>query len=224
MNFLERPFANRRAAGEDLAEAVSARKYTDPVVLALPRGGVPVAFEVAKALHAPLDLVMVRKLGAPGHEEYAIGAVVDGEQPQTILDRTAMHLTGASEDYVEGEKVKAHAEIERRRSKYGADTPVRLTGKTAIIVDDGIATGSTAKAAILAIRRANPAWIVLAVPVAPQDSLEQISPLCDEIICLSMPRPFYAVGAHYEDFGQTSDVEVMACLSKARELLAETGR
>lgn len=215
-------FANRTAAGRDLAAEIVKRKYPDPVVLALPRGGVPVAYEVAKALGAPLDLVMVRKLGAPGHEEYAIGAVVDGDQPEVVLDKDAVELVGASDAYIENTKAAALAEIERRRSVYGVEKPAKLAGKTAIVVDDGIATGSTVRAALKGVRGCKPARIVLAVPLAPADSLAQIAPLCDDVICLLKPRPFYAVGAHFDEFGQTSDAEVVDLLEKARTFVAET--
>lgn len=213
-------FADRPAAGQALAHELTKRRYADPVVLALPRGGVPVAFEVAKVLQAPLDLVMVRKLGAPGHAEYAIGAVVDGTQPHVVLDKRIVDLVGASETYIDNAKASALAEIERRRALYGVREALSLSGKTAIVVDDGIATGSTVRAALNAIRNARPARIVLAVPVAPQDSLAEISQLCDEVVCLMQPRPFYAVGAHYADFGQTSDADVITLLAKAREAFA----
>ncbi len=212
-------FKDRKDAGAALARELAKREWSDPVILALPRGGVPVAFEVARALRAPLDLVMVRKLGAPGQAEYAIGALVDGKSPEVVLDERAVSLTGASESFIERSKQAALAEIERRRTAYGIKQQVALAGRTAILVDDGIATGSTAKAALMALRKAHPARIVLAVPVAPADALESLSPLCDDIVCLTTPRQFYAVGAHYDDFGQTSDADVMHYLDLAREQL-----
>ena len=215
-------FANRASAGRALAKELAKREWEAPVVLALPRGGVPVAYEIAKRMRAPLDLVMVRKLGAPGHRELAIGAVVDGDNPQTVLDNDTIAMVRPSEDYIERAIEDALAEIRRRRSVYGIGGATPLEARTAIVVDDGIATGSTVKAALKAIRAMQPAKIVLAVPVAAADSLAAIAPSCDEVICLSQPRPFTAVGTHYADFGQTSDEEVIALLAKARAIAAES--
>lgn len=167
-------------------------------------------------LGAPLDLVMVRKIGAPGHDEYAIGAVVDGAEPTVVLDRKIAAMTGAREDYIERCVEAALEQIERRRRRYGVDQAPNLRDRTAIIVDDGIATGSTAKAATQGIRKLQPEKIVLAVPVAAPDSLAALASLCDEAISLIEPRNFAAVGAHYVDFSQTSDEEVIALLDKAR--------
>lgn len=217
-------FADRKAAGRALARELASREFRDPMVLALPRGGVPVAAEVARTLHAPLDLVMVRKIGAPGQPEFAIGAVVDGEDPQVVIDEQAAGLAGANEAYIVQRVDEALGEIARRRAVYGAHRPIPLEGHTAIIVDDGIATGSTVKAALKAIRAAHPSCIVLAVPVAPMSALARLAPLCDEIVCLLQPRQFYAVGAHYEDFGQTSDEEVVRHLEAARKLNSQSGR
>lgn len=216
-------FANRQAAGRALAQAVASQEPDNPTVLALPRGGVPVAFEVAKVLTAPLDLVMVQKLGAPGHPEYAIGAIVDGENPEVVIDQQAAAVSGASERYLEREMAAALSEIRRRRSAYGVDQPLELAGRTAILVDDGIATGSTVKVALKAIRKANPRRIVLAVPVAPPEALSDLAPLCDDVICLKQPRPFHAVGAHYDDFEQTSDSDVVSQLEQARSFCDEAG-
>lgn len=215
-------FADRKAAGRALAREFANRTLTSPVVLALPRGGVPVAFEVARELNAPLDLVMVRKLGAPGHAEYAIGAIVDGEQPDVFIDHDAAAMVGADETYITRAIDHARKEIERRRELYGLDQPLALHGGTVILVDDGIATGSSVKAALKAVRKAQPARIILAVPVAPPDTVSQLAPLCDEIICLNKPRPFYAVGAHYDDFGQTSDAEVVQYLEAANRAQSQS--
>jgi putative phosphoribosyl transferase len=217
-------FADRKAAGRALARELASREFRDPMVLALPRGGVPVAAEVARTLHAPLDLVMVRKIGAPGQPEFAIGAVVDGEDPQVVIDEQAAGLAGANKAYIAQRVDEAIGEIARRRAVYGAQRPIPLAGNTAIIVDDGIATGSTVKAALHAVRAAHPSCIVLAVPVAPMSALARLAPLCDEIVCLLQPRQFYAVGAHYEDFGQTSDQEVVRDLEAARKLNSQSGR
>jgi putative phosphoribosyl transferase len=209
-------FADRREAGRALAHAVAALELDDPVVLALPRGGVPVAFEVARELTAPLDVLLVRKIGAPGHEEYGIGALVDGASPQVVIDERAARAVGASQAYIDGEIARQLAEIERRRTLYRTGAPVALGGRTAIVVDDGIATGGTVRAALQALAKAGPAHIVLAVPIAPADTLIGLRELCDRIVCLVSPTPFYAVGAHYRDFTQTEDAEVIRLLAEAK--------
>ena len=210
-------FADRRAAGRELAGAVQALALENPMVLALPRGGVPVGFEVARALGAPLDLLMVRKIGAPGHAEYGIGAVVDGAAPQVEIDEAAARMVGAGKDYIAAQTARELAEIERRRALYRTGPPVPLAGRDAIVVDDGIATGNTMRAALKALRRAGPARIVLAVPLAPADILASMRPLCDKVVCLVAPQPFYAVGGHYRDFSQTGDAEVIRLLAEARQ-------
>jgi putative phosphoribosyl transferase len=208
-------FANRREAGRLLAEAVARQAPADPVVLALPRGGVPVAYEVAKKLSAPLDLLLVRKIGAPGHEEYGIGALVDGAHPQIVIDEARARAVGADPDYIQHEVARQLAELERRRKAYARAVPVPLAGRTAIVVDDGIATGGTVRAALQALRKSAVGRIILAVPVAPADALRNLSALCDAVVCLAAPEPFYAVGAHYADFTQTSDAEVIDLLAAA---------
>lgn len=218
MPFFSATFADRTAAGLALAAELGRRSYSNPVLLALPRGGVPVALEAARSLHAPLDLVMVRKIGAPGHREYAIGAVVDGAEPQIVIDRSAAASSGASDTYIENATTQALAEIKHRRARYGAGKPERIAGRTAIVVDDGIATGSTMLAALKAVRRSAPERIVVAVPVAAPSALERISPHCDEIVCLHTPQQFHSVGAHYDRFDQTTDDEVVDLLAEARSL------
>ncbi|HKT85247.1 MAG TPA: phosphoribosyltransferase [Novosphingobium sp.] len=209
-------FADRQDAGLQLAQEVKAADFDNPVVLALPRGGVPVGFEVAKALGAPLDVLMVRKIGAPGHEEYGIGALVDGASPQVVVDEEAARTVGASRDYIDMQIARQLAEIERRRALYRTGPAIPLKDRTAIVVDDGIATGGTVRAALQALAKAGPPRIVLAVPLAPGDVLAALQKLCDEVICLATPYPFYAVGMHYRNFRQTEDEEVIGLLAEAR--------
>ncbi|WP_341713227.1 phosphoribosyltransferase [Erythrobacter sp.] len=208
-------FANRRSAGHALAEAVARLDIEDPLVLALPRGGVPVAFEVARRLNAPLDILLVRKIGAPGHEEYGIGALVDGSNPQVVIDEAVARMVGADADYINREVEHQLRELERRRAAYRTAPPISPTGRNVILVDDGIATGGTVKVALQALRKSAASRIILAVPVAPRSALLALQSLCDEIVCLLAPEPFYAVGAHYLDFGQTSDSEVVQLLATA---------
>lgn len=212
------PFRDRRDAGRQLAAALLRQepglRATRPLVLALPRGGVPVGFEVAEALDAELDLVMVRKIGAPGQEELGIGAVVDGARPQRVVNEAAARQLGADEAYVERETQRQLAELERRRRVYrGSRPPAEPGGRTVIVVDDGIATGGTVLAVLRALRRSGPARLLLAVPVAPAASLAVLRQECDGIVCVTVPEPFHAVGDHYLDFRQTSDEEVVALLA-----------
>lgn len=210
-------FEDRKDAGERLAARLAEMALADPVVLALPRGGVPVALPVAEALGAPLDLLLVRKIGAPGHEELAVGAVVDGEAHQVVFNGHVLSMLGMRETDFAPAIARKLAEIEERRARYlGGAEPVAVDGRTAIVVDDGIATGATVKAALKALRLRSPARIVLAVPVAPADSLGEIEALVDETVCLDVPRDFYAVGAHYRRFDQVSDDEVVAMMAGAR--------
>lgn len=210
-------FRDRADAGRRLANALAHLRARHPLVLALPRGGVPVAFEVARALDAELDLVFVRKLGAPGHEEFGIGAVVDGAEPQMVLNAETARQAGADAAYIEAEVKRQLAEIERRRAAYmGGRAPIPITGRTVILVDDGIATGGTVKAALRGVRKAAPAYLALAIPVAPAESIAELRRECDELVCLHTPEIFYAVGAHYADFSQTEDDEVVALLARAR--------
>lgn len=202
---MSRHFANRRAAGRELAKAVASLTIEDPIVFALPRGGVPLGYEVAHTLNAPLDILLVRKIGAPGHDEYGIGALVDGASPQVVIDEKIARLVGATPEYVKREVQRQLAEVERRRAAFGSGLAHSPSGRNVILVDDGIATGGTVKVALKALRQSEAARIVLAVPVAPRSALEELEGLCDDIICLTTPEPFYAVGAHYDDFGQTSD-------------------
>lgn len=212
-----RIFKDRAEAGRELAQRLLERQYDKPVVLALPRGGVPVAVEVAKALDAPLDLVLVRKIGVPFQPELAAAAVVDGEEPEMVVNQDVLDLAGVSSDELNAARDRELAEIERRRGLYLAGrAPVAVEGCTAIIVDDGIATGATVRASLKAVRRRQPAKLVLAVPVAPGDTIEDLRPDVDEIICLQTPEPFFSIGGYYRDFAQVGDDEVVGLLTEAK--------
>jgi predicted phosphoribosyltransferase len=209
-------FENRSDAGRQLARRLARFRGHDVVVLALPRGGVPVAFEVAQALGAPLDLLLVRKLGAPGHPELAAGAIVDGETLEIVANEDVLRLTGADHAYLERVAQRELAELERRRALYlGARPPLAVKGRTAIVVDDGVATGATTRAALRGLRRRAPARVVLAVPVAAPEALASLAAEADEIECLEAPASFGAVGSFYRDFRQTGDAEVIALLERA---------
>lgn len=209
-------FANRTEAGRMLARRLTHLKDKDPVVLALVRGGLPVAFEVAKELSAPLDIVLVRKIGAPDRAELAAGAVVDGSHPETVLNGDIVAALGISADYIKREAQHELHEIERRRKLYLGGRPrAAIAGKTAIVVDDGIATGATMRAALHALRRQKPARLVLAVPVAPAETIEELRAEADDIVCLDTPEPFWAIGAFYRDFTQVGDDEVTSLLRRA---------
>lgn len=211
-------FADRRDAGHRLAAALMHLKYVEPIVLALPRGGVPVGYEVARALEAPLDVVLVRKIGAPQQPELGIGTVVNGREAQVLLDDELVRLVDPPLGYIERETRRQLAEIERRRELYrGARPALSPAGRTVIVVDDGIATGGTARTALRALARLHPLSLVLAVPVASPDTLAALSADADDIVCLSTPAMFRAVGAHYEDFGQTTDEEVIQLLRQAQD-------
>jgi putative phosphoribosyl transferase len=209
-------FADRAEAGRALAEKLLKKNYQRPVVLALPRGGVAVAAEVAKALGAPFDLVLVRKIGVPYQPELALAAVVDGDHPEVVINEDVRQLAGVTTEEFEQAKERALAEIERRRALYlkGRER-VPIAGATAIVVDDGIATGATVRAALKALRRRKPAKLVLAVAVAPPDTIARLEPEVDDIICLETPAPFYAIGLYYYDFTQVSDDEVVAMLAQS---------
>ncbi len=209
-------FSDRADAGRQLAAAVKAKAYADPVVLALPRGGVPVALEVARAIGAPLDLVMVRKIGVDFQPELAAAAVVNGDQPEIVVNEDVVEAARVSQDYLDAQVEAKLAEIARRRQLYLKDRArAAIKGSTAIVVDDGIATGASIRAALHAMRRKEPARLVLAVPVAPAETLTVLQDEVDDIICLATPEPFYAIGAHYADFRQVPDDEVVAMLAAA---------
>jgi predicted phosphoribosyltransferase len=208
-----RRFRDRREAGRLLAARLAHyRGRPDVLVLALPRGGVPVGYEVARALGAPLDVFLVRKLGVPGHEELAMGAVASGGVQ--VLNDDVIAGLGLSERVVAAVTARELQELERRERLYrGARPPREVHGRTVILVDDGLATGATMRAAIHALRRRGAARIVVAVPVAPLPTCAELRAEADEVVCLFTPEPFFAVGLWYEDFTQTSDDEVRALLA-----------
>lgn len=210
-------FRDRREAGQRLAARLTPyAKRDDVIVLALPRGGVPVAFEVAQALEAPLDVFMVRKLGAPGHPEFAIGAIATGGV--RVLSHDVIAELGIPRTTIEWVAERERLELERQEKAYHGDGPKPvLQGKTAIVVDDGLATGSTMEAAIAALREHRAAKIVVAVPVGPVDSCRRLRALADEAICLETPEPFNAVGQWYQVFDQTTDAEVVELLRRAAD-------
>ena len=193
--------------------------YADqrPAVFALPRGGVPIGYEIAKALKAPLDIVLVRKIGVPFQPELAAGAVVDGEEPLVVMNPQVVEPLGLTEEFLREETGRKLAEIDERRRVYLAGmTRVDPHGMTAIVADDGIATGATIKAALRAIRRRGPARLVLAAPVAPPATVEELRAEADAIHCLETPEPFLAIGIFYENFHQLSDDEVVRLLADAQ--------
>jgi putative phosphoribosyl transferase len=210
-------FTDRTEAGHDLGQALLKLKLRPPiVVVALPRGGVPVGAAIARALGVPLGLMLVCKIGAPYQPELAVAAVAEGDPPEIVIDEEVQRATGVDAGYVQTQAQRQLQEIARRRHVYlqGRAAPV-VAGHTVIVVDDGIATGSTMRAALRALRRQRPAALVLAVPVAPADALFELSGDADRIVCLSRPSPFHAVGLHYVDFHQVDDDEVIAAVQQA---------
>ena len=218
-----RQFADRREAGKELAAKLGAyRGRQDVVVLALPRGGVPVAFEVAEALDAPLDIFVVRKLGMPGHPEFAIGAIASGGV--RVLSEDAIHWYGISSSQIEAVAAEELAELQRREREYRKGPALTdLRGRTVILVDDGLATGSSMRAAVQAVRAHKPARVVVAVPVGAPSACEEFADITDETVCARMPEPFAAVGLWYRDFSQTTDAEVGALLQEHAQRI-RTGR
>jgi len=209
------PFSNRTEAGRELAKALAFYKEQHPVILALPRGGAPVAAEIAAALEAPLDLVLVRKIGVPFQPELAMGAVVDGQEPLVVRNEQVIRMAEINESEFDAIRDRELEEIERRRKLYLGSRPhPELTGQTVIIVDDGIATGATIRVALRAIRMRKPRKLILAVPVAPTQSLDELRTEADEIVCLEDYDDFGAIGLYYSDFRQISDAEVIKLLEQ----------
>lgn len=219
------PFRDRIDAGRQLAKALARYRHDKPVVLALPRGGVPVAAEIANALDAPLDLVLVRKIGVPDQPELAAGAVVDGGVPVIVRNDDIIRLANVREADFAAIRDRELAEIERRRKVYLGDRPhPRLEGRTVIVVDDGVATGATARAALRALRARKAAKIVLAVPVAPSSTLIELQSEADEVVCLEHHGDFGAIGLFYADFSQVTDATVTALLARHPVKPDMTGR
>lgn len=209
-------FADRPDAGRRLAARLLHLKDRHPVVLALPRGGVPVGYAVAEALKAPLDVILVRKIGAPGQPELAIGAVVDGDQPEIVLNPQVVVAFGLTDRAIGTAAQQQLQEIDRRRALYRQGRPpVDVRGRTAIVVDDGIATGATMRVALHAIRRAGAARVVLATPVVAPETLADLAREADETVAVLTPSDFTAVGQFYDDFAQTTDEAVVTLLERA---------
>lgn len=209
-------FSDRVEAGRRLAEALKGYEGREVVVLAIPRGGVVVGYQVARRLGAPLDIIAPRKIGAPYNPELAIGAVA--EDGTIILDEGLVRRLGVTESYIGEESERQREEIRRRLRLYRGEAPYPdLKGRVVILVDDGVATGSTAKAALASIRRRGPEEVVVAVPVAPPSTARELEGEADRVVCLYTPEPFYAIGQFYRDFSQTSDEEVVRLLELNRE-------
>lgn len=206
-------FRDRRDAGAQLGRALADRGLDDPVVLGLPRGGVPVAAEVADILDAHLDVLVVRKVGAPGNPEYAVGAI--GEEGVEVLDETVLRTHGWSRDEIAETVAAERTELRRRVAAYrGERAPAPVAGRSVVVVDDGIATGSSVEAAIRVLRHRDPGRVVVAAPVAAPSAVERLEPMVDDLVVLSAPAGFLAVGQAYQDFGQTDDREVTGLLAE----------
>lgn len=211
----ERPFSDRREAGRELAALVPAVRSDEAIVLALPRGGVPVAYEIARALGAPLDVFLVRKLGTPGHPELAMGAIASGGI--RVLNEEVVRYLNIPQELIDAVAEREQSELARREAAYrrGGSLP-SLKDRTVILVDDGLATGSTMKAAVAAVKQEQPSRVVVAVPVGAPETCRALAAVADEVICARMPSPFSAVGQWYRDFAQTTDEEVTDLLEKSR--------
>jgi len=207
-------FADRADAGRQLAAALEPFRTRNPLVLALPRGGVPVGYHVARALGAPLDVIVVRKLGAPGHEELAVGAIA---RSALYIDWPIVRQLGVSQAYLEQVTAAEERELERREWAYRQGrAALSIENRTVILVDDGLATGATLRAALSAVRSERPSRIVVAVPVGAPESVARLREVADDVVCLEMPPDFRAVSLSYDDFSPTTDAEVMECLQAAR--------
>jgi putative phosphoribosyl transferase len=211
-------FDDRQQAGRQLATELAALRLQQPVVLALPRGGVPVAAEVAATLDAPLDLIIVRKVGAPGNPELAVAAIVDGDPADVVLNREIIETYALGNSDLAALIKSERPELERRRLAYRGDRhPLSVDGRTAILVDDGAATGTTMKVAIRALRRRSPREIVVALPVAPPETVAELALEADRVVCLRQPARFMALSRHYLTFPQLSDGDVTTAVSESRQ-------
>lgn len=209
-------FADRAEAGRKLAARLEGLKGASAVVYALPRGGIPLAVEVARKLGAPLDLLLVRKLPAPGEPEVALGAVAEGEPPVEVINEDVRRLSGADDAYILRVRTDALAELSRRRALYlGGRARQDPRGRTALVIDDGLATGATARAAVLALKAQGASRIILAVPVAPSRAIRELRDLGAEVVCLLADPQFDSVGRYYQVFPQLADADVIALLSEA---------
>ncbi|WP_421681732.1 phosphoribosyltransferase [Stutzerimonas urumqiensis] len=209
------PFRDRTDAGEQLADALAPLALESPILLALPRGGVPVAAPIARRLGAPLDVLLVRKIGMPGNPEVALGAVVDGQPPQWVVNEWLMAHARLPEDWFDAEMRRQLDELKRRRQRYCGDRPApSLAGRDVIVVDDGIATGATVRAGLKALAATDLRKLLLAVPVGPAEVIDELSRAVDELVCLARPERFVGVGLHYRDFSQTDDEEVIRLLGQ----------
>jgi len=218
-------FTDRRDAGRKLAAELANKNYISPVIYALPRGGVPVAAEVAEALGAPLDLILVRKIGAPSNPEVALAAIVEGDPPQMVVNDEVMRRSGASEAYLNQTRDRELAEMQRRRTAYLGDrSRISPAGHTAVVVDDGLATGATMKAAIVALRRLGANRIVAAIPIAPASEVQALSEIADEVVCLIAAQHFRGVGGAFRDFHQLSDEETVGYLRRAWSVVGDDAR
>jgi putative phosphoribosyl transferase len=210
-------FKDRQEAGQELAAELAKLRLPLPVVLALPRGGVPVGAEVAAALNAPLDLVFVRKVGAPGDPELAVAAIVDGDPPDVVFNREIIEAYALSDSDLRALIDLERPELERRRLAYRGERQIlSVSGRTVILVDDGAATGTTMKAAVRALKRRSPREVVVALPVAPLETVEELAREADKVVCLSQPPHFHALSYHYSKFPQLTDEEVTVAMSKPR--------
>lgn len=210
-------FADRLEAGRQLGERLAAMELVRPLVLALPRGGVPVGAEIARILRAPLDVALVRKIGAPHEPELAVGAVAEGPSPEIVVNHEVARALGLSDDFIAAEGAREYATIAQRRSDYAAwRSAYQIADRTAIVVDDGAATGTTMRAALRSVRRGQPARLIAAVPVASREAIAMLRQETDDVVCLSSPGSFGSVGSFYRDFEQVSDAEVVELLKLRR--------
>ncbi len=214
------PFKDRKDAGRRLAQKLSAyAEQPNPLILALPRGGVPVAFEVALALRVALDILIVRKLGLPGQDELAIGAIAPGGI--RVLNGDIIHMLGVPDEVIDFVVNRETQELQRRETHYRGDRPApEVRGRTVFLIDDGLATGASMRAAVAGLRAQRPARIIMAVPVAAPEACEAFRSDVDEVVCTMTPQPFYGVSRWYEDFSQISDEEVRALLEEAHRQLS----